>query len=78
MLVGIKETIESRVLNALHVDYPQAKLDQNFVSIGMDSLDYLEFIVKVEIEFAFEIAKDTLFSTPRELVQHLEANCNTK
>lgn len=78
MLVGIRETIEGRVLEVLHSEHPKASLDQRFDVIGMDSLDYLDFIVKVEDEFDGEIPEMEEFRTPRDVAKYMEAKCASR
>lgn len=72
MLVQPLETIERRMLMVLQREHPKATLDQRFEDIGMDSLDYLDFIVKVEDEFNLEVPDDQPFKTPRDLAKFLE------
>lgn len=77
-LVQPIETIAHRVEDVLRAEHPKATLDQRFEVIGMDSLDYLDFIVKVEDEFDTSIPESEPFLMPRDVVKYLEAKCTSK
>jgi len=60
----------------LNEEYPNADALHKFQDIGMDSLDYLEFLSRVEDRFEVEFPKDMVFKTPYEMLcwMNLEKN----
>lgn len=67
-----------RVLEILADETGEAvTADSAIDSLGMDSLDYLDAIVRLEAEFEVEIpeAAAVEFETAADLIQWLEAAC---
>lgn len=60
------------VLSVLQVDYPHARIDQTFAEIGMDSLDYLSFLVAVEEKLGVQLPPAPVFHGPAEMQRHID------
>lgn len=57
----------------LSESYPTAKMHDSFADMGMDSLDYLQFMVEVEREMSIALPKRQIFGTPQQLAEWVAA-----
>jgi acyl carrier protein len=64
----------ARIREMLVEDYPEARGEsQRFAEVGMDSLDYLGFLHRVEDEFDVELPKGSTPDDVAELAGLIEA-----
>ncbi len=69
MPVELKKT----VAEVLAAEYPVARMTETFAEIGMDSLDYLSFLVDVEAALDITLPRSPGFETPQDVADWVTA-----
>jgi acyl carrier protein len=65
--------LKKTVAEVLDASYPLAHMTQSFAAIGMDSLDYLSFLVEVEEALDITLPRSPGFETPQDVVDWVAA-----
>lgn len=68
----ILQKVQELVVNQLACDIEIVKESESFENLGADSLDMVELVLAVEVEFSIEISALQEFKTVKDLVDFVE------
>ena len=72
------EKIQEMMVESLSLEKDDIKLDSNFKSLEIDSLDVFELVIELEEEFDIEIDDAENLKSVQDLVTYIEAKVAAK